>query len=352
VKAAVAALEKALDKRDVTVFQAATTELMPLYIAQARPGKAKALAQEAVDLDPTTFEADFLMTQLRQLDQATQPFKVDFGYRYEHDSNAPLVSDDAVVASGQSDWRHVLMGDVLLEHNLGNGLQVFGEAHLYQSLYHDLDELNLTQQNYVASLGWSEPRFGLRLPVEYTELRQDGDAQLQQWTVSPGVYYQVWETATLYGFGRFDSNDYNEDIESPAEDRSGTSRSLGLLFRWGLPATGSRLRVLLEAGRNDADGRNWDGDWLSIYLYGTYRVLEKLRLGLGFDYQDFDYDNVHDVFLVKRDDEVYSVYASLSYLLAKGWELQLQAAYQDGDSNIDVFSFERTVFSMGFGWRY
>ena len=354
---AIAILEGALDESDPKLYQAVSLELAPLYNIRGKNQQARDLTERAIALAPDSFDAyelRALSQRLQQVQAVAQPVELSLGYRLEYDSNVPLAPDDENLAlniDDDDDFRHVLFGDLLGRYPLGGNFELLGEAHLTVGLHNDLDEFDFTRQNYVAGLAWNQSDYGVRLPLEFEQVDIDSDRLVQSFAIAPGVYYRLSNDALVYGFARIKDNDFN-NADSPEEDRSGTTRSLGMTFHGLFAERRGSLRGILEVGEDDTDGSNWERDEWRLYLYGTYKVTDQVELGLGFEHESNDYDNVNNVFLETRDDTINTVFASAAYKLDDNWEVRLQAVHEEGDSNIDVYDFDRNIFSVGVIWNY
>lgn len=352
--AAISTLERALEPSEPRLYQSITRELAPLYVQQGEPERARRLLEQAIALNPDSFDAPELRVLTGRLTgSGDEPrFTFNAGYRLEYDSNVALAPDAEALPglADESDLRNAYFADLLLSQPLGNGFALYGEGHLNGGLHQDQDEFDFLEQQYSASLGWDQPRYGLRLPLEYGHVSVDGETLLESVTLAPGAYVRPSINTLLYGFVRLTDNDFDEAV-SPSEDRSGDVTTYGLSLRWRYHPLGE-VRAILESGDNDTDGRNWERDENRFYLYGTYRPVDALELGLGYEYRHDDYANVHDVFLIERDDRVRSVFASAVYTVAQHWDIQFQAVHSDNDSNIPAYAYDRDVFSLGFTWRY
>jgi len=331
----------------------ASEELVRLYAKRGDNAKAQAVAKAAIAARPDSFETARFAAALGDLESTEKPLAAFLGYRYETDSNVVLEPDTPVLIPGvkdKSDQRHVLTGDLLGHYQLGGGWDAFGEAHLYKNWYQTLSQYDTLRQNYVAGLGWSGAGYGFRLPYEYTHITLDGDSYLNENSVAPGIFYRH-NDVTLYGFYRYADLNYKEDVP-PAEDRSGDANSVGALML--VPFNNNRglLRVVIQGGTVDTDGRNWDRDESSVFANLGYGFTSRLSGNVGFEWAKEQYDNVHDVYLRKRDDEGTTFFAALSYLISKNWEVRLQGSWVNWDSNIDVYEYDRAVGSLGINWKY
>lgn len=351
------AYRKALLEADSELYQAAAVRLSRLYLRRGEVAAARRLADSALQRDPQSLDAETLRLLIADLPASMdrdRPVDLTLGYRLEYDDNAPLAPDRGAVIGDDDteDFRHLLYADLLARQDLGGGFRLFGEAHLSRGWHQDLDAFDFSRQNYVASLGWDRANVGLRLPLEYFHARQDGDRVLSRWSLTPGVYYRFNEGVLLYGYLRLDDNDYTNPDDIAVEDRSGEARSWGALLRLTGADGRGQLRAIVEYGSDDAEGANWDRERLRLYLYGSYRLSERLLLGVGGEYLDDDYDNRHDLFGDTRDDRLGAVFALLDYRPGRHWGLQLQLSHQTADSSLAFYDYDRTVISAGVYWRF
>ena len=354
---AIAVLEGVLDESDPKLYQAASLELAPLYNTRGENEQARELTERAITLAPDSFDAyelRVLTQRLQQVQASTRPVELSLGYRLEYDTNVPLAPDDENLVSSiddDDDFRHVLVGDLLGRYPLGGDFELLGEAHLTVGLHNDLDEFDFIRQNYVAGLGWSRSDYGIRVPLEFSRIDVDSKRLVDSVAIAPGVFYRLSNDALVYGFARIQDNDF-ENVDRASEDRSGTTSTLGLTFYWLFADRRGALRGILETGDDDTDGSNWERDERRLYLYGTYKLTDQLELGLGIEHEKHDYDNLNDVFLETRDDSINTVFAAAAYKFDDSWEVRVQALHEEGHSNIDVFDFDRDIFSLGVIWSY
>ena len=347
---AIAAFQRAVD---LDPTSPAGGDLLRLYAKQGDTAKARQVAEAAVAAKPDSFQAGQFNAALSDLEATSKPLSVYLGYRYETDSNAVLEPNTPVVIPGvkdKSDQRQVLTGDLLGRYRIGGNWEAFGEAHLYNSWHQELSQYDNFRQNYLLGLGWSGPTYGFRLPYEYTNITLDGGSYLSENRLAPGAFVRL-NDATLYGFYRYRDLSYKEDV-GPSEERSGNANSLGALLLVPFHNDRGLLRVVAEGGSVATDGRNWDRDEGSIFANLSYGLTSRLSGSVGFQWDKQQYNNVHDIYLVKRDDEATTLFAALTYLITKDWEVRLQGSWVNWDSNIPAYDYDRTVGSLGITWKY
>ncbi len=347
----------AADGVDQRVAQQAALAAAEIHYQNGRSEQAQAIAQRGIQLNPDSFDA-YSLSQLKHTAPVSESnnFSLSLGYRLEYDDNVALVPEFGqvpgapVVVSGQADARQVLTADVSYYKSLGSGLLLFSEAHLAHNRQLDLNQFDQTSINLVAGIGGSWGRFGWRLPLEYDLQRFDGEKFLSSLSLLPGIYYRPTDQWLLHLFARLGDVD-DQQINRPAEDQGGDLSRIGL-FVYGKPTDKLTLRAIVEAGNNDADGVNWERDETRAYAYLEYQMNSRWTAGAGVQYQQLEFDNIHDVFLIRRDDEIKQAFVSLAYQFNNHWELRAQASRVEQESNIDTFSHDRNVLSLGMTWEY
>ncbi len=350
--AAIAAFERA--RQGNPIFgQGVAEHLVSLYAQEGQIERARRLARTAIETDPASFEADMLRALLGQLEDNHKTFKAHLGYRIGRDSNVilePTAAPVSLDADRKSDLRSVFTADLLGRYPVARGWELFGEAHLYQSLHNELEQFDETRHNYVLGLGWTGESQGARFPYEFTGTYLDGNTYLRSHTFSPGVFTRLGDT-TLNGFVRFRHNHFDEDVTS-SEVRGGNSVGAGITLLQPFLGQRGQLRLIFEGGRNNSDGRNWRRDEYRVFASASYRFLPHLSGSLGFEYGRQDYTNLHDLFLVKRRDKDILWFGSLFYRLNEHWEVGLRGVHVDHRSTIGVYDYERSTVSLSVSWHY
>ena len=270
------------------------------------------------------------------------------GYRLDYDDNVALYPDDEAFFPGnadEEDFRHVLFGDLWYRKGFGKNLRFFSELHASHSIHQDYSEYDLTRINVVAGLGGSYAHWGWRVPVEYTHDRFDGETYRDTWAATPGFYIHLPGGLQSHFYGRFREDDYDFS-PSPSEDRSGETTGAGLLLVGAL-SDHWFVRIFGESDEIDADGRNWDRDEWRAYAQVEYSPTPAWTLGAGYGYQEAEFENIHDVFLQPREDETSKTFASLTYRFARRWLIRAQVTFVDQESTLPVYTYDRTVISLG-----
>ena len=269
-------------------------------------------------------------------------FSVDLAYRIEYDDN--VAYPDENFTSGEEDYRHVFIADVLYDRPFGKNWNFYAQGHFLQSLYHQLDQFNQTRISASAAIGQSGKKFGWRLPVEINQDWLDGDSYRTSLITRPGVYVQFGKNFFSHFYGRLQSDDY-DNFPSAEEDRSGDVYGGGILVA-GQASERFQLHSYLEYNHYDTDGVYWQRNELIVFAYGEFEFLPNWIAGLALRYQKDDYDNARPVFADRQRDESKEVYLNLTHKFSLNWRLRGQISIIDHDSNIAIFDYTRNVYSF------
>jgi tetratricopeptide (TPR) repeat protein len=330
----------------VLATRAADVLIETLY-QEHRYDQAYEVAQTAMQRDPESPLAyRFAQTQPDPVTGAL--FSVDLAYRFEYDDNVTF--PDEVFASGEEDFRHVLMGDLLYRHPLGNGWLLYAQGHALQSFHNDFDEFDRTRLTGSVGVGFQGQRFGWRLPLRVEHDRLDGDSWRTTVAALPGLSMHFAQGFLGQLYGRVQSDDY-EDVLLLQEDRSGDVTGAGVLLA-GNVTPRLQVRSYLEFNRYDTDGLYWERDEIVAFVYGEFEFSSNWVAGLAFRYQDEDYDNARPVFAERQQVESKELYLNLTHRFAENWWWRGQISLIDHTSNIPVFDYDRNVYSFSIVWGF
>jgi hypothetical protein len=140
-----------------------------------------------------------------------------------------------------------------------------------------------------------------------------------------------------------------DDKDDDAREGTYTS-GLAILTRFYLERD---LALQLGAGYSqfNADNDVLSYDTPDIFVGATYQAWTGGALFARVGYRDYDFDDETPLFLKDRDDEELRVIAGFQHQLngdiLNGWVVRGEYVWTDNDSNIDVFDYDRSQFSLG-----
>jgi tetratricopeptide (TPR) repeat protein len=310
-------------------------------------GEAYDVAQLALDRDPDSPLA-YRFSRIRPDPVTGRLFSVDLAYRFEYDDNVTFPDEE--FATGEEDYRHVLMADLLYRRPLGGGWLIYGQGHAMQSLHNEFDRFDRTRLKGSAGLGFQGQRLGWRFPLEFAHDRLDGDSFRTTVAALPGVSLEFAQGYLGHLYVRLQKDDYADPVLAD-EDRSGDVTGAGLLLA-GQVTPRLQLRSYVEFNRYDTDGSYWERDETVAFIYGEFEFTADWTAGLAFRYQDQDFDNARPVFAERQQDESQELYLNLTHRFSENWRFRGQVSLIDHASNIPIFDYDRSVYSISVIWGF
>lgn len=308
---------------------------------------ARELIQQNIDHGDSSFVFRELESILDTIPKPEKAWDVTIGYRFEYDSNPQLAPQESTAfLEEESDVRHTALADFRWQKDLRAGWDLYSEAHLAYRNLDDLGHLNQNWQHYVVSPGWNGQRFGFRLPAGYRRSEFDNERFSRRYDFSPGVVVRVTNDLFSYSIIRYSNFDYDIQVDDPAENFSGDQVMLSNSIYWGF-SDSAHARAGVDIGQFQAEGDNWDRDQYRIYGVLNYQVTDQIRTVFSLEYLDFDFDNVHSVFDIRRRNEHWNAGFSISYTTGNNIEYQFRTTHRDSDSNIPLYDYNRTQYSVG-----
>lgn len=334
-------LRTLVDEAEKELALRAADTLIDAYLADDELGPAYEVAQQVLSNYPDPILA-FRYAPFIPENQVTSSFEYDLGYRFEYDDN--ITFPDDVLASGEGDYRHVIMADVLYERPLGDDWSFYASGNFLQSFHHDLDEFDRTRIAGSVAVGHMGRRTGWRVPVELTHVRLDGDTFRNSIAVIPGFYVQFGNDFLSHFYARLQQDDYDW-FTGTKEDRSGNVAGAGVLLT-GQVTRRLQVRSYFEFNRYDSDGTYWARDEEVAFVYGEFEITPRWQAALAFRYKRENYDNAREVFADRQKDESKEIFLNITNEFAEKWWWRGQVSLIKHDSNIAIFEYDRNIYSI------
>lgn len=326
----------------VTLRLQAANVLIEALLKDGELGPAYQIAESARRLDPDSENAIRYDPFIPE-NQANSRFKYDLGYRFEYDDNVTFPDDD--LATGQGDYRHVLMADLLYERPLRGDWSFYASGHFLQSLHHDLKAFDRTHVAGSVALGHMGQRTGWRIPLELTYVWLDGDAFRNSIAILPGFYIQFGNDFLSHFYVRLQRDDYDWFADTE-EDRSGDVAGGGVLLTGQLTRR-LQVRSYFEFNRYDSDGVYWSRDEVIAFVHGEFELSARWQTAVAFRYKREDYDNVRQVFAERQLDKSKEIFLNITHKFEnKNWWVRGQVSLINHESNIENFDYDRNIYSI------
>jgi len=357
---AIEAFEKARSL-DPSLGQAAEFQIGIIYFKQKKLDLAKKRFETVYVKDPLTDLGTFARQYqdiLETREFLERPFRFTLGVFGQYDTNLVLKPVDASLTpfvTGEDVYTLVSSFRAEYVPRL-EGPWTFSAQYAFLSNVHNkfADTHDSMGNTISVTPGYDFGGFSLNLAATYTYVllrNPDYDGYLGYLNVGPLLRKPLGEDKILdFFFGYLNKNYFDAPLLD-AENRDSNGLNPSLSFYWFF-RNGAFLNFRYEFVKEDTEGANWDyiGNRLSLSV--SYPILEKVTLQLYGEYFDQDFRNTHTIFGVKRKDRVYTGSIGLIWEFYRNTNLLLQYNYIRDDSNIPLYEYDRSLYTLGLEYRF
>jgi len=292
---------------------------------------------ESMRVDAKRWAAD-----IRTRIEREKPLRLFARAGYMYDDNVQLAPLDSDTVSGKEDSAAVLFfsGQYALpvKDKLDAGI---GYSH-YQTYYQDFDDYNMTGSigDMFTRYHFSKVTVGLAYAPSYYWV--DNESYLMQHQIRPEVRWRLTgadDVLLSYGYSR---NNYFTD-----PDRDGHANEVNVMLFHEVNFFDGYLYCGGGYEDNSASSPDEYFNEMTGRIGMNAGVLEAVRVNIGGDYKDKNYDNRDSYYDVTREDSRYAVSALVSWNPFAGWPgMAVEYTYTRNDSNIDEYSYERNTTAV------
>lgn len=341
---------KALDK---SMTQAADYQI---GIAQLKSGKtkeAKRAFEEVVLVDPNSTVANFAnryVDAISEREYQMRPWKFSLGCAWQYDDNVVLKPGDTSIATDitdEGDSRYVYTAQAEYDHRFNDSFGIKGQYFFYYGKQNDLGFYDQISNTVVGSPSLYFKNSLLTFPMGYTHSIIDKRSYLSMPFTSAVYNLMMGNKNMLQTYLKYQNENYLWTPSTLDEDRDSNNFGGGLGWYHFYADNKGFFNLHYGLNKNWASGNNWTyfGNKPGVTLLVPVR--DKLNLTLSGDFNLQDYSKSHTIFHVYRNDKIYTLSALLAYKFYKDSEIQLQYTHVKDDSNINIYSYNRNIYSAG-----
>ena len=330
-------------------------------IAQLKAGKfsdAKEAFEEVTLVDPNSTMANFAnryVDAIADREREMRPWKFSFGTAWQYDDNVVLKPGDDTLATDitdEGDSRYVYTAEAEYNKRFSDKLGLKSQYMFYYGKQNDLGFYDQFSHTFVLQPSMYFKNSLLTFPLVYNHTIIDERSYLSSPTASAVYNFMVGSSNMGQAYLKYQNEHYFWTPSTPDEDRD--SNDVGGGFGWYFFYKQNKgffnLRYSIE--QKFAEGNNWE--YLSNRPAAILLVplMDKLNATLSVDYNMQNFDNSHTIFHVYRKDKVLTASSLLAYKFYKDSEIQLQYTFVRDDSNINLYSYNRNIYSAGIDIKF
>ena len=357
VEESISSFEKAkgLDKM---MEQACDYQIAIAHLKAKDFAYAKQAFEDVITLNPSSnmaLYANEYIDVLKRRVEGLDVWKVSFGTFWQYDDNVVLKPDAESIAGNiadSSDSRYVYTLSAEFNKRLNKGLGFKGQYNFYNAKQNDLGYYDTTSHSIVLQPSLYFEKSLLAFPVVYTHSIVNDSSYLSYPSIS-GIYNRmIGNRHMAQGYVKYGNKDFRFSSSTPDENRDSSEFETGAGWYTFFARRKGFVNLRYVFEREWTEGNNWE--YAGNHAQATLLVplLEKLNLTLTTDANFQRFLNTHTVYNVKRRDNIYTTSALLAYKFYKDSEVQLQYTHVDAGSNIDVYNYDRNIYSVGVQMKF
>ena len=177
----------------------------------------------------------------------------------------------------------------------------------------------------------------------------DGDSNLDRYIGDISITHSLNDSWKLLGGATVAAHRFTSDLEIRDADIYNARAGFDYYFD---PASGGAITLLAQVGTDNTedDISPFDNDRWAVTLSGSRIIAPSMLLAIDAGYKNTDYDGKTSFFGRDREDDM--VRGSISLHIfdwpLQGWRTIGRVAYTDVDSNLDLYTYDRTEVGLTF----
>jgi len=366
---AVASFEKS-KQLDPSYAQSADFQIGVAYMSDRKYAKAKERFQAAITQDPLSDLGSYARRYQDIVEEQSflqRPLRVTFGLMGQYDTNMlqePFAYPGLPDAGEERSLK--MTSSLRLDYvPILPGRWLFNAGYAGISTLHEKNSgtYDLLANSINVAPGYDFGRFAVNIVGNFAHILKRGDYSnnggayrryAENFSVGPLFRYLLNQNNILELSGAYASRNYFKPppVGNPGDDM--TARAFDGYLSWMRIFKGGGL-FNLKYGLNidHADGAHYSNTGHRFTAMLIYPVWKKISLQASGDAYLQDYANANVFFSnKKRQDRVYSGTLGLNWNLHRNVSAIAQYAYTRANSNIFIYDYERSIFSLGVELRF
>lgn len=227
---------------------------------------------------------------------------------------------------------------------------LFGKASFFSRDNADSDEFDTDILGLRGGISFVGKKSILRVPLQYEKLDLDGE-EFRRFLLT-GLEWErpLTRSDRLAVFGQLGPIEYPgqdfRDVDLTLVGAAWTrnfgqaNRLISLGIYYGDENPGSD-----QPGEPSSEA--WGRDYIGVYARFNWNFTPRQIFYLDAGFQSSDYDAPDTVFGVVREDDFYQLKAGWRWQWRPKWTINVGLSHYNDDSNIEIYTFDRTVLQGG-----
>ncbi|MDH3671284.1 MAG: tetratricopeptide repeat protein [Gammaproteobacteria bacterium] len=226
---------------------------------------------------------------------------------------------------------------------------LFGKVSFNTRTNADHDEFDTDTLGLRGGISILGKRSVFRVPLQYEQLKLDG-RDFRQYLIS-GLEWErpIRGANSIAVFGQLGTIQYDEQ-----DFRDVDLTLIGGSWNHRFEQTNRRVRFGVYLGDEAADNdepfvfKEHNGrDYFGLYGDFQWNMTPRTAFLVGGNLQSIEHDAQHPVFGQVRDDDFFQLSAEWTWQWRPKWTINIELSYYKNDSNLELFSYDRTQLHGG-----
>jgi tetratricopeptide (TPR) repeat protein len=348
---------------DDSLSQSAEFQIALSYMNLRDLKKARERLQASITYNPASDLAEFAQRYQDALDKRIdmeRPVHLTASLMGGYDSNVVLAPLDSGLARDISDQNSFFLNpnlNVSYTPQVKSPWIVNGNLS-FSGTFHETDirdTHDITATNLYGLIGNNRGKYSINGAANYSYIyRRNGSwgSYADFFGAGPLFRASIFQNQVLDIYGGYMGKEFVDAPYIPEEDRDSKGLNAYINWLWAFKQN-AFLTLRYDFAHEDTDGSNWDNNGHRISGNASMPLgMDTLRLQFGANAFFQNFTNTSTVFLVKRDDQVYSAYAGLQWSFYDNFSLIGKYTYTRANSNVPIYEYDRHVTTFGLEYRY
>jgi tetratricopeptide (TPR) repeat protein len=343
---------------DKTMAQSCDYQIAIAHLKAGRFEEAQNAFKEVVLVDPNSNMSNFannyidaITERVRQL----RPWKFSFGAAWQYDDNVVLKPGDDSIATNitdEGDARYVYTAQAEYNQRFNEQLGLKNQYMFYYGKQDKLGFYNQFSHTFITQPSIYLKNELLSFPISYNHTIVNNRSYLSSPSASAIYNFMVGNSNMGQMFLKYQNEDYRWAPANDDEDRDSNDVGTGFGWYWFFARNKGFFNLRYGLNKEFAQGNNWEylGNRFTAAL--LMPLMSKLNVTVSADYYLQDFSNSHTVYHVYRKDKLLTASTLIAYKFYKDSEFQLQYTFIKDDTNINVYSYDRNIYSAGFEFKF
>jgi tetratricopeptide (TPR) repeat protein len=257
------------------------------------------------------------------------------------DRKSSKLKDEAAVTNAA--------GNVLYDMGEKNGLMWNTTASFCNQSYFEYSDFSYMSTDLTSGPWWTSRRHILKIPFGYTELEYGKERLSRVFHADPNYEYHFNQYFSLKGFYSHSNENYYASQNSALDNKTNRFELTPGIY------LANRKHILsatagFEDHNADGDRFTYDGPYYAFSYFAKFPT--STEFFLRYQWTRRDYAGKPLIYNKYREDKRESFTAVLSQGFFKYFSASLAFNYRDNDSNCELYTFDRTTYTVSVGCRF